>query len=97
MELLVNTLSLDSQGVIRLDTVLGNGVLVSNGEVNSAAYLRAATSYQASTTALPGLSVPPAVQALVAAPSLYEGLAEALWEQIVMDRVLNHVRTRLFS
>lgn len=97
MELLVTTLSVDDWGVVRLDTTLGNGILLTSKERSATAYLVAATALTPSAQAEQGIWLPACVQALVVAPSLYEVLAEALWEQVVQVPELEHARTRLFS
>lgn len=92
------TLYVNDDGWIGLDTVLGAGVQMNNLEGKAVRqFLDAATAAAPSTQAQDSLQVPTAVQALVACPALLEELAETLWHVVIGDRLLNHVRGRLFS
>jgi hypothetical protein len=92
-----STLSVRPDGDICLDTVLCPAAYPHTLEPGMHRLMLAATASQGSENVNPALRVPYALQAMIYAPSLYEGLAADLWRSITGAPELERLRGRLFS
>ena len=96
-EIWTSTLSVRPDGDVVLDTVLVNSAYQHGVEPGMNRLMLAATASQGSGQVNPTLRVPYALQAMVMAPSLLEGLAFDLWRSISGAPELEQLRGRLFS
>lgn len=96
-EIWTSTLSVRPDGDVVLDTVLASSAYQHGLEPGMNRLMLAATASQGSERVNPALRVPYALQAMVMAPSLLEGLAADLWRSICGAPELEQLRGRLFS